>query len=61
MAEGLEEPFASILSKQILVQYDSEGCTHIYGPGSSFSALKHRHVSSVKTGPPISKSLALEP
>ena len=27
--------------------------SHMYGPGSPFNALKHRHVSSVITGPPI--------
>jgi hypothetical protein len=27
--------------------------TYMYGPGKSFIALKHRHVSSTRTGPLI--------
>jgi len=49
MAKRLEEPFAE---DDISAPYPQQsGSAYIYGPGNSFKALKHRHVSSTSTGP----------
>lgn len=54
VAKGLEEAFAIEGCKK-LARLHHECWAYMYGPGSSFKALKQRHVSSVKTGPPISE------
>jgi hypothetical protein len=53
MTDRLEEPLAgrwiSVLSSGVQTP---KAPTYMYGPGSPFNALKQRHVSSTRTGPP---------
>ena len=49
--EFVQEPLA--VEKSSVAFHHDASPTYIYGPGSSFNALKHRHVSSTSTGPLI--------
>lgn len=69
MANVLKEPFAVTRLVMVFFKQDYHGfgnkterytgprrrerLTYMYGPGSPFRALKQRHVSSTRTGPPI--------
>jgi len=52
MAKRLEEPLATRQHLSTWPHHPNQlRSAYIYGPGNSFSALKHRHVSSTSTGP----------
>jgi len=52
MAKTLEEPLARSHYEQSIGESDKKS-PHMYGPGNSFKALKHKQVSSTRTGPLI--------
>jgi len=52
MAKRLEKPLATRQHLSTWPHHPNQlRSAYIYGPGNSFSALKHRHVSSTSTGP----------
>lgn len=56
VADGFEKPFAerggiNIWHGAVLRMRSLGEETNMYGPGSPLSALKHRQVSSTRTGP----------
>lgn len=47
----MTKPVAGLGTEESFPSRPTNG-TYMYGPGSPFSALKHRQVSSTRTGPP---------
>lgn len=67
VSERLEEPLSIYHQKytrwpggELLQRGRAVLSTNMQGPGSPFSALKHRHVSSTKTGPPTQLAISIQ-